>query len=151
MGTKTEVDNPNVADFISKFDREPTEAEYADRYIKESLQTLGHMVVLSAVDSGDGSEVIRTLIEQNDELVNTRVTAIRVANAGLPLALQIRREARKKTKKFDTEENPQMFVITDTVQIARTSEQVAKPYEFQSPVTALRQVAVVAKELIDTE
>ena len=42
-----------------------------------------------------------------------------------------------------------MFVLTDTFPLATNSDEIKNPAEFQSPFTALRQVALTAKLLAE--
>ncbi|MGB4966667.1 MAG: hypothetical protein WBO35_00515 [Candidatus Saccharimonadales bacterium] len=64
------------------------------------------------------------------------------------MAAQFRKASREVSSQFDADPtNPKIFVITDTFPVARTEEEIKKPESFQSPYTALRQLALTAKLL----
>lgn len=149
MDTKTEIREANIGIFRLETGRVPTEAEYAERFIAPRLRKVGHTVTELAFNTKDGAEIIRGMFEEKPELLERQLTAVRVANAGLPLALQIRRVAREIKPDFDDEANPQMFAMTDEIHLAENKAETKDAKNNQSPVSALRQAVVVAKELID--
>lgn len=99
----------------------------------------------------------------------TEMMVAGVAGAGIMRAVQFRQAIQKLDPEFDTRvkyashktgvptnnSDPdgvmnwvtQMHVLTDTISVARTREQIASPTTHQSPFTALRQVIVTAKSL----
>lgn len=154
MSSKSEVANPNVMHFAAKHDNTlPTEAEYGERYVEPRLVDAGLEVKMVAYPTGSGSDIATEFAKTHSELweAGTMVSVARVANSGLQLAVQMRLAGQKVLTRFDEDKNnPQLYVLTDSLPVARTSDQVAKPSEYQSPITALRQVAVSARALVQS-
>lgn len=91
-------------------------------------------------------------VRAHRELFDThgQLAVARVANAGVQLAMQFRKAVRERfpVYHFDADrDNPQLFILTDTLPVATTEEQLQHPEQFQSPYTALRQTALTAKLL----
>ena len=151
MNRPTDLANEFVQEFIGKNQRKPTESEFFDRYYKEVLEQAGKNVSIVKSDATFSHEVFRDMF--NDKklqgLIDRNLAGVRVANAALAMALQIRLAGRELDPGFDSEDDPQMFAISDEFPLARTKEDAKKPNEFQSPVTALRQIPVAAKELLN--
>jgi hypothetical protein len=149
------VGNERIGKYKEKFDMLPTEALYFDQYITPELEARGRQVVFQGYSTGKGDEIARRYIKSKKgaELLEQGVMVARVANAGLQLALQLRKEARSARHGFDSQANPDMYIITDGLsdefEIARTAEQAsaANAARYQNPYTALRQVAVTGKLL----
>ncbi len=150
MSSKTEISNPNIIQFM-RFDIDqpyPTEARYAESYVKPLLERAGHDVRLEAIESGDGQFILDSFAKSHRDLLYGRIGVARVANAGVQLAYQMRQAARGVLPQFDSDKQiSQLYIITDTLPVARTEEQVKDLTNFQSPYTALRQLALTAKLL----
>jgi|GEM_PF-2488949 len=153
--TDTERSNESFQKYVATFEEEPTEAIYFERFIKERLEDAGRQVVFQGYKNAKGDEIAQKYIQsEKGAVLLDGVMVARVANAGLQLALQLRKEARVVRPDFDSKEHPDLFIVTDGVseffKVARTDEE-ARPenaHKFQHPVTALRQ-AVVTGKLLD--
>lgn len=148
MNTGTELSNPHVANFIAQNGREPSETEYASMFVLPEMT--GRLTEHVPYATVDGDEIAKNFIRDNPELFadGIRVSFARVANAGIQLAVQFRKAARAVNPGYDSNpDKPQVFVQTDTFPLARTAEELKDPANYQSPFTALRQVAVTAKML----
>jgi hypothetical protein len=105
------------------------------------------------VDTDKGDQIAAEFVRNMNELfaADTRLIFARVANAGIQLAAQFRKAAREVDSAYDTDPaNPQVFVLTDTFPIARTTEQAKNPQQYQNPMTAIRQVALTSKLLYES-
>ncbi len=154
MGTNLERLNQQVSEFHRRFDRFPTETEYAKRFIQTKLQAAGHEVTIVDFPEGNGDRLFASFLEAYPEVANetTGVAVARVANAGLVNALQLRKAARAYNSAFDgNQHKPQLFVMTDDFPVACRSEELAMPSKYQNPMTALRQVVLAAKMLHEAE
>lgn len=150
MDTGTEKTNPNVSKFFEENGRYPSESEYALHVVAPKLMEAGKHVILAIYDTKDGSEIARNFVSDYSDLfeVPGDINFARVANAGIQLAVQFRQAALARYPEFDSVAYaPRVFVQTDGLRLARTQEEKANPTEFQSPYTALRQVALTAKML----
>jgi hypothetical protein len=148
MDTATEQANPHVIDFVEEEGHYPTESEYAPRYVAPGLRATQQLVISEAYETRAGDEIADSLFEDHPFLLSQRVGFVRVANAGIQLAVQMRSAARRLDPRFDADpEHPQVFVLTDTFELARTEAEEAQPHAYQKALTALRQVAVTAKML----
>ncbi|CAN5381829.1 hypothetical protein BH09PAT4_BH09PAT4_07820 [soil metagenome] len=151
MDTATEVSNPNVKEVHSKFGRYPTEAEYAASVVLPRL-VKNTNVLASSFDTTDGDEILKQFFDKNPQLLEKRISVVRVANAGVVMALQVRAVARTLNPDFDSNpRNPQLFVETDMLPVARTAKEDATPVNYQKAATALRQVVLTAKKLHEAE
>ena len=152
MDTATEIDNPWIMRYHQEFGRYPSEAEYAAHTIVPNLLSRGLNVNDFAYDTANGDDIAKLFFENHPELLEKRIGFARVANAGIQLAVQMRKNARLIDPKFDADpNNPQAFVFTDSFPVSRTAEQDAKPQEFQKAQTALRQLAVTAKAIYEAQ
>lgn len=146
MSSPTEVTNPQVAEFIKNNGVEPSESDYALEYVLPALTSRSAELV--AYQTADGDEIADKFVQDHPELFadGSRVSFARVANAGIQLALQFRKAARKLNPDFDSNPaDPQVYIRTDTLPVARTAEELKNATKFQSPFTGLRQVALTAK------
>lgn len=158
MDTATEKPNDNVAYMAEALGRYPTEAEYVggtsevQGVVVPRLRSLGREVVVHTMESGNGDALLEDLFENHPELLEQRLAVARVVNAGILMAAQVRAAARKFNADFDRDSsNPQLFVVTDTLPVARTDEQERNPQQFQKAATALRQMVLTAKKLHETQ
>lgn len=151
MESGSDLANSDVKEFIADNDRSPTEAEFFDRYHRESLEAAGKSVTLFSSEAAGSADILSELFAQHPELLEQKLAAVRVANAARTMALQLRLAAKTAHAGFDGQDAPQMFAISDKIALAKTPEQAANPAEFQSPVTALRQIPVLAKELLSQQ
>ncbi len=148
MDTGTEQQNPHIVDFHEEHGRYPTESEYGLTYVVPELRATQQSIIAETYDTGKGDEIAARLFMDHPFLLKQRVGFVRVANAGIQLAVQMRTAARAIDPRFDADpENPQVFVLTDAFDLARTAEEEAKPHAHQKAITALRQVALTAKML----
>ena len=153
MNSPTEVVNPNVMVCQQEAGDSPKEYEYVQRFIAPFLRAAGVDVEVLAFDDTDkGDEIAaRTVAAYREHFTSSAITSYaRVANAGIQLAVQFRKVAQVVEGEFDGPENPQIYVETDAFPLAQTPEQIKDPAHFQSPFTALRQVALTAKLLHET-
>lgn len=149
MDTATEKVNSNVEQFFAAEDRYPTEAEYSSEFVAPALLAAGKLIVINEYEMRSGDKIAAHFVEQNQIVFSGNVRFARVANAGIQLAAQFVREARKAGLEFDINpSSPQAYVLTDTFKIARTEEQLKDPKNFQNPYTGIRQIAVTSKELV---
>lgn len=150
MNTATEITNPHVVVFHSIRGQYPRENVYTEKFIKPTLEQAGYEVNCVPYEDKNGDEIAKSFVEENPELFDDhpRVLFAKVANAGIQLAVQFRKAAILQNRRFDNRPNwPQAFVLTDTFPVAMTEEEKNNPREFQSPYTALRQLALTAKLL----
>jgi hypothetical protein len=147
MNTGTEVVNPNVARMNKVFGRYPTEAEYAGSVIVPKLTVAGFDVMSHSFPTKVGDELLRLMFEANPDLLEKRIAVVRNANAGVISAIQLRAQARKLNPDFDTDpKNPQVFVLTDSSEVARTEQQEADSRHFQMADKGIRQLVLAAKK-----
>lgn len=149
MDTATEQANPNVQLMFERDGQYPTEGRYAvSTHFSRISGEADLPVHMSTHSTQNGDEIAAELFESSPHLLDQRLAFVRVANAGIQLAVQMRRAARAIRKDFDADpENPQVFIVTDTFPLARTEAEDSRPREFQKASTALRQVALTAKLL----
>lgn len=149
MKSQTEITNLYVQEFFKDHREYPTEAQYAETFVQPQLDALYPESRLQPFDTDKGDEVARQFVELNKELFANGglVTFARVSTAGVQLALQMRKAILTSYLGYDSKNNPKIGVLTDTIQIARTQKQIDDPTHYQSPFTALRQIAVMAKLL----
>jgi hypothetical protein len=161
MNSPSEVKNENVTDFMDLFGAAPTESQYAEQYVAPILERAGVRVDVIGYDTQNGDEIAQRFILANpnlfepgnpwdlfEEPTRTRLNFARVANAGIQLAVQFRKAAQAANAEFDVDRgDPQVFIQTDSLPVAQTETQLTMLREYQSPFTALRQVALTAKML----
>lgn len=148
MDTPTEVTNPNIAAFHETFRRYPTEARYIASVIAPRLKRVGHQVMVNTYDIKNGDEILWKLFEENGHLFFARLALARVANAGIPMAVQMRDAGRSGFKHFDTNpKKPQTFVITDEFPVSKTEKQDSNATKYQKAATGVRQLVLTAKKL----
>lgn len=145
MNSATEVTNPQVAEYVKNNGTEPSESDYAREYVLSGLS--GRPAELVAYPLTNGDEIAERFVQDHPELFidGSRVSFARVANAGIQLGVQFLKAARKINPDYDSNpKDPQVFVRTDSLPVARTAEELKTPTKFQSPSTALRQLALAA-------
>jgi hypothetical protein len=151
MDTATEIENGRVKYWHTTRKEYPTEAEFMKQIIAPRLRRLGHKVITQndgEYQTKNGDEILDELIERHPDLVDQRLAMVRVANAGVAMAIQMRDAVRRQNSTFDVaSESPQTFVITDTFPVARHETEDKDPRHFQKAATALRQVVLTAKKL----
>jgi hypothetical protein len=159
---KSEATNPNVVDFHNKKNRFPTDTEYATRFVLPVLDEAGAQATLTSYDTDTGDEIADNFARnikpiEGDEpgyekLFEPGVPVVfaRVANAGVQLAVQFRQAIRVSVgPQFDSESDPDVFILTDSFPIARTEEQKADSVNYQNPYTGLRQAVLTGKVLLE--
>ncbi len=139
MKTKSEATNPHVLNYVEAEGLYPTESIYAAHFILPSLQEAGYDTRHLQLVGVNGDQVATAVAQEFTEVFNDTVAAVRVANAGLQLACQLRKAAKAAN----------MYVITDGFEVATTQEQIDDPANYQNPYTALRQVALTGKLLFE--
>ena len=160
MDTKSEVNNPNIIEFLKRHGEYPTETDYSNSFVGPQLSFNGFSISGNhyyfdsghyGYQTGNGDEIAKKFVTENQQLFKTGsgITFAKVANAGIQLACQFRKAVRDYVRQdFDVDpNNPEAFVLTDSFPVARSEEDLGNPAEFQSPFTALRQVALTAKLL----
>ncbi len=154
MNSPTEIGSTFVTEYKHAFGAYPDEGDYMKLETIPPLAGSGYDTKFWSLDTQNGDEIARRFVSGED-FSNTAggrgtMVAARVANAGVQLALQMRKAARERYPQFDLySTRPQMFVLTDTFPLATNSDEIKNPAEFQSPFTALRQVALTAKLLAE--
>lgn len=152
MNQATEITNPHVAAWHKSEGRYPTEAEYVQDEVAGRLRTGGQSVEALAYDTDNGDEIITKVLQDRPELLEGRIALARVANAGVLMASQLRLAARTINPDFDADPAaPQLFVVTDGFPLARTAAQEAAPANYQKGATALRNVVLTAKKLLELQ
>jgi hypothetical protein len=148
MQLATEKTNSNVEIFFDDLGRYPTETEYVGHFIVPVLEDARYEVIVEPHETQNGDEILSSFFERNRELLESKLAMVRVANAGVIMAIQMRDAARSLRAEFDTDpENPQVFVATDSFPIARTEEQDEDAQHFQKSDSGFRQVVLTAKKL----
>lgn len=159
MTSGTELTNPNVKEYLEQHGQEPNEAEYAAQYILPVLEEAGMQTTISAYNESDGATIAQKFIEgpigsciiypnaDRSREVYGDFAVARVATAGVQLASQFRTAARCEQPSFDRKGALSIYMLTDSLEVAETAEALAQPIEYQSPFTALRQLALTAKLL----
>lgn len=147
MNTPSDLASDLVQEFIEDKKREPKEFEFFKRFYKEDLEAKKKVTILESEEVGS-TGILRDLFAEHPGLLDRKIAAVRVANAARMLALQIRLAATAVRPEFDSKEMPQMYAVSDEFLLAQDALEDKRRTEFQSPVTALRQVPVVAKELL---
>lgn len=153
MDTGTEVSNKRVRQFHEMTGRCPTEAEYAARVIMPRIaRRKGSTPILDPYATIDGDEIARFFFEENPSLLTQKLLFVRVANAGVQLAVQMRKAARQFDAGFDSDpENPQVFIATDHFPIAHNGREERNPVRFQKAQTGLRQAVLTAKLILEAQ
>lgn len=146
MDTVTEVANPNVIRMRESLGRYPSEAEYAGGVIVPKLVAAGFDSVYSqSYPTTVGDKLLKSLFETSPQLLEKRIVVVRNANAGVISSIQMRDAARKFNPDFDTDpKNPQVLIVTDSSEVARTDEQEADSRNFQKVGPGIRQLVLVA-------
>ncbi|MCA9332757.1 hypothetical protein KDA00_02690 [Candidatus Saccharibacteria bacterium] len=151
MDSPTEITNPNVVAFHEAYGALPTESQYAEDVVAPRLVENGYDVFMHAKQMKSGDEIASEFVKSDlnySSIANGQYVFVRVANAGIQLATQFRKAMKNSRHGFDIgPENPQVYIVTDELPIARTDEQSKDPANFQNPMTAIRQVALTAKLL----
>jgi hypothetical protein len=149
MKTSTEVTNPNILKLETELGHYPTEQEYLLKIVKPRLkQDVGITADVHMYDTGNADEMIRDFFDSSPDLTGYNLSVVRVANAGLIQALQVRKGARVQNHGFDENSSrPQLFIETDSLPVSRTAEDDAKPTEFQKASTGIKQLVLAAKML----
>jgi hypothetical protein len=148
MDSVTEVPNPNINHMHELLDRYPTEVEYATSVVEPKLLAAGRRVMTLAYETEDADTMFDAFFVTHPELLEDRLAIVRVANAGVIMAVQMRSAAQKHNPDFDIYRyDPQTFIITDTLPVAHTDEQEKDSINYQKSATALRQVVLTAKKL----
>jgi len=150
MDSATEKMNDEISRMHGIFGRYPTEAEYAASVVVPQI-AMDYNVMATSHPTENGDELARLLFEDNPDLLDQKVAVVRVANAGIVMAIQLRNAARTLRPNFDAEHEPQMFVVTDTLSVARTEAQENEPLKYQKAATALRQIVITAKKLVEIQ
>lgn len=150
MGTATEKTNANVSVFFENESRYPTQAEYAEVFVKPLIEAAGSEVVVHPYDTDNGQEIAERFFDDESMLfvMGNYIAFARVANAGVQLACQFRQAA--ETLGFDSSSSdPQAFVLTDGFRVARTLDEAKDAPNFQNPFTGIRQIALTGKLLVE--
>ncbi len=152
METSTERSNPHVQHMYETFDRYPEESEYAGSVIVPGLRAARHEVLPMVFPTGNADDMLEQFFEKNPALLDKRLVVARVANAGIIMAAQVRAAARKFNPSYDADRaKPQLFVMTDSLPVARTDEQEKTPVKYQKAQPALRQVVLTAKKIHESQ
>jgi hypothetical protein len=150
MNGPTEVINKNVQQFVEQYKTEPTEGNYAVEFVVPKLTEAGYTTWVYYNETTAGDEIATSFVEGSPELFmpGEKLSFVKVAGAGLQLALQFRNAAKEIHKRYDgIKYKPQVFVETDAIKVARTSDQVKRALDYQAPQPGLRQAALTAKLL----
>jgi hypothetical protein len=148
MDTGTEKSNLNIALIHATFGRYPTESEYGTSVVVPKFVKAGRAALASPFNTKDGDVIFDEFFTQNPDLLEQSLAIVRVANAGVIMALQMRNAAQKINPQFDKDrDHPQAFVITDAFSLARSEDDEKNPGSYQKAATALRQVVLTAKKL----
>ena len=151
MNTATETVREDVMSLAKKNGGYPTEAQYMAKVIVPRLVKAGHTVIDQDVDSyksADGDSLLRQLFTKHSHLARSNVAMVRVANAGIIMAIQMSQAARTINENFDmSPAEPQAYVLTDSRQVARTDEQEIDAFNYQKADPAISQLVLTAKKL----
>ena len=142
--------HPDVVDFLRQKLRVPTEGELAAAYAVPQLKNAGYVVHHYQLPEGDkADQALMYLFAERPALGYGRLTAVRVANAGLQCARQVRDAARAVNPSFDLDPGrPDMFLRTTALPLAGSLDETKRPREFQNPVAPQRQIPLTAKMLL---
>lgn len=150
MDTPTEIVNSNVKAYLDQWGMPPTEMDYAKAVIAPVLREAEHDVTIASYETGNGDEIAQRLFEDFDLALIQDIAVARVANAGIQLAVQMRKAARQINPDFDADpSSPNLFVLTDTFPIALSEDESKNAARYQNPFTGIRQVALTAKLLTE--
>ncbi len=148
MDSETDLKNTDVQAHIEKMGTPPTEAEHLENLYRKTLEEAGKKVRILKTDAVSSWQILPETFRQFPDLIDRNVAAVRVNNAALTMALQLRLAGRTITRSFDTQDNPQLSAISDDIALARTKDETTRPKEFQSPITTVRQIPVLGKEFV---
>lgn len=126
-----------VRTFERQYGHQPTEAEFMSKYVNFALGMGSHNVATTTADTRVGDEVIDTLLDRVPYILDGTVLAVGNAPNTIQSAGQFREAAQRVNPDFDEGENPQLFMIGDTIQVARHEEGTAT---HQNPFSALGQI-----------
>lgn len=130
------AEHPLVETFMRREHVAPTEADFANYFLKGLMEKAGFRVELIAVDSNKGDEIMDGLFADQPVLLDQQVLV--VSNA--PNAIQAAGELRLAGKKVDASYDNtgvQVFMNQDSFPLARRGE---SPKTHQNPETALGQL-----------
>lgn len=152
MDQGSDLKSKNVQAFMEQHDgQHPTERQYAELYVVPALAMSGYDVVLGdTYETGAGEKIAENFVADNPELFakDQKISFVRVANAGVQLAVQFRKAARRQLGRYDSFKfKPQVYIETDTLPVARSDRQRQDSRNFQAAQTGLRQVLLTAKSL----
>ncbi len=153
MDKPTEVTNSNVIGLKKQDGRFPTEKRYGEKVIVPKLWIAGYFISVTGYETENGEEIASDYVSdyRGAFTPDKAISFVRVANAGIHLAVQFRQAARKLFPEYDNDSTePQVYVETDTMPVARTSEQIQQPTNYQAPQAGLRQAVLTAKLLHQT-
>jgi hypothetical protein len=119
-----------------------TEAMFGKHFVVPLLSHAGIRVDLVAVNSRDGDEIFTQGIRANSDILGGGITVIGNAPATIQVAGQLRENARKFSKGYNNNGTiPSLYMVGDSLPLARTLEQTKSPSTHQNPYTALGQIA----------
>lgn len=150
LTSPTEITNPKVIDYQQEYGQYPDEFGYICKYIIPSLIYEGIDVRPFKFATNNADDMLKMLLLEEKNILKSKVAMLRVANAGVIMAIQLRQAARHLRSDFDAnKDQPQLFIATDSLDVARTEEQDSDPLHFQKADTALRQILLTAKKLVE--
>lgn len=129
-----------VAQYKKEHNRQPTEYDFAMRFVRPILIHGGiQPAQIEVVDTqeSDGDEVLKTFLHGNRQLFDSTVVVVANAPNAIQAAGQLRVAARSLDPTFDST-GDQLFMVSDSFPLARAGE---KPATHQNPATALGQLA----------
>lgn len=138
-GAMNSSEHDLVESLATKEGREPTQREFAAAYIVPMLGSVGlkpELLEEIIGDSDKGNEIMQRFASY-DALAGGTVLAVANAPSAIQTAGEYRLAAWQASADFD-EEGEQLFVLADSIPVARHGESAAT---HQNPYTALGQIA----------
>jgi hypothetical protein len=148
MGSRYMQDgeHPRVETLALRLERQPTEAEFAKRYMLDNLLRDGFKVQLHRVASTNGDDVMRSLLDGFRYLLDTQVLIIGNAPGAWQSVAQFRAVARELNPNFDSN-GDQLFVRSDKFSVAEYGDGAA---DAQNPISGLGALARAAAFILKT-
>lgn len=150
MGTRTL--GAGEHQMVNTYKREhgefPTEAQFADRFIVETIAGLGFVTIeLIPADTANGTDVLANLFEVHPNLLEAGHKTLIVGNAPntVQAAAQFRLAAREVDKSYDYN-GSQLFMLGDTFPIGINGQPT---WQAQNPLSGIGQILRLYKVLLD--
>lgn len=126
-----------VATYARLHGKLPTQADFVETYVTGRLKLADFRYEVIQVEEEKGDKILDALFEAKPELLGQTVLVAANAPNSIQAAGEVRLSAKKRNPEFDRA-GDQLFMVSDTIPVARRGESTAT---HQNPDSALGQIA----------